>query len=311
MKPAPPNRRRTLQVGLAGAGAMLLGCQRPQPPARAEPKKPNASTKGSAMTTASQRMPVLFVGHGSPMNAIDENQWTRGFRALAALLPRPRAVLSVSAHWFVRGTMASDNVRPPTIHDFGGFPQALFDMEYPAPGDPALARQVVGLLGAQRASLSAQWGLDHGTWTVLHHLLPKADVPVVQLSIDAFLPPAEHVALGRALAGLRDEGVLVMGSGNVTHNLRHAMRAIMNGDNTTPDWASRFDKEAATAIEQHDGAFLARLVATDAGRMSHPTIDHYLPLLYAVGAAGGQDPVRFPIAGFDGGSLSMRSVLFG
>jgi 4,5-DOPA dioxygenase extradiol len=262
-------------------------------------------------TPTTSRMPVLFVGHGSPMNAVDDNQWSRGFRAMAGLLPRPKAILSVSAHWFVRGTMVTDNEHPPTIHDFGGFPQALFDMEYPAPGDPDLARRVVKLLGAERASLSGEWGLDHGTWTVLHHLMPKADIPVVQLSIDAYMPPAGHLALGRSLADLRDEGVLIMASGNVTHNLRHAMRAMSMGDTTTPAWASRFDDDVARALEQHDGDFLARVVSGDDGRMSHPTTDHYLPLLYAAGAAGDKDPVRYPASGFDGGSLSMRSVLFG
>jgi 4,5-DOPA dioxygenase extradiol len=257
-------------------------------------------------------MPVLFVGHGSPMNAIEDNSWSRGFRSLATLLPpRPRVILSVSAHWFVAGTFVTDNLRPETIHDFGGFPQALFDMEYPAAGDVALARRVVELLGPERASLRGDWGLDHGTWTVLHHMRPDADVPVVQLSIDGRLPPARHLELARGLAPLRDEGVLVMGSGNITHNLRHAMRSFASGDTTTPAWASRFDADVAAALEQHDGAFLARVVESEAGRMSHPTIDHYLPLLYAAGAADARDPVRFPISGFDGGSLSMRSVLLG
>ena len=265
----------------------------------------------SASTTSTGRMPVLFVGHGSPMNAIEDNTWSRAFRALAGELPRPRAILSVSAHWFVRGTFTTGNARPETIHDFGGFPQALFEMQYPAPGDPALAERVVRLLGPERTSVRLDWGLDHGTWTVLHYLVPGADCPVVQLSIDAVAPPAAHLALGRVLAPLRDEGVLVMGSGNVTHNLRHAFASLRTGDRTTPAWASSFDTDVAHAVGQHDGDALARLVATDAGRMSHPTLDHYLPLLYAVGAAGGAGPVRFPIDGFDLASLSMRSVIFG
>lgn len=264
------------------------------------------------MTTASTepRMPVLFIGHGSPMNAIEENTWTQGFRSLARQLPRPKAILSISAHWFLPGTFLTGNERPPTIHDFGGFPRALYEMQYPAPGSAELAKRVVQLLGASRASVQEDWGLDHGTWTVLHHLRPEADVPVVQLSIDARLAPSEHLALGRALAGLRDEGVLVMGSGNVTHNLRHAFTSLRSGDVTTPAWAERFDQDVARALEQHDGAFLARVIETDAGRMSHPSIDHYLPLLYAAGAAGERDTARFPVSGFDLGSLSMRSVLF-
>ena len=256
------------------------------------------------------RMPVLFVGHGSPMNAIEDNEWSRGFRALAALLPRPRAILSVSAHWFVPGTFLGANERPETLHDFGGFPPALYAVQYPAPGDAALAHRVIGLLGAGRAAASTDWGLDHGTWSVLLHLRPAADVPVVQLSIHEQLPPAAHLALGRALAPLRDEGVLVMGSGNLVHNLGYAMRSLRRGDLSTPAWASTFDADLARAIERHDLEFLVRAGAGEAGRMSHPTPDHYLPLLYAAGAAGGPGPVSFPITGFDLGSLSMRSVLF-
>lgn len=265
------------------------------------------------MTTSSSesRLPVLFIGHGSPMNAIEDNTWTRSFQSLAGLLPKPKAVLAISAHWFLPGTFVTGNERPPTIHDFGGFPRALYEMQYPAAGSVELARRVVELLGASRASIQNDWGLDHGTWTVLHHLRPAADVPVVQLSIDARLAPSEHLALGRALAGLRDEGILVMGSGNVTHNLRHAFRSMQSGELTPPKWATSFDEDVARALEQHDGAFLARVIETDAGRMSHPSIDHFLPLLYAAGAASDRDPVRFPVSGFDLGSLSMRSVIFG
>jgi 4,5-DOPA dioxygenase extradiol len=256
------------------------------------------------------RMPVLFVGHGSPMNAIEDNVWSRGFRALAALLPRPKAILCVSAHWFVPGTLLGANERPETIHDFSGFPPALSAVRYPAPGDVGLARRVVGLLGAGRAATSTDWGLDHGTWSVLLHLRPAADVPVVQLSLHEQLPPAEHLALGRALAPLRDEGVLVMGSGNLVHNLGQAMRSLRRGDRSTPAWASAFDADVAQALERHDQDFLARAPDGETGRMSHPTLDHYLPLLYAAGAAGGSGPVSFPLTGFDLGSLSMRSVLF-
>ena len=265
----------------------------------------------AASSSRASRMPVLFVGHGSPMNAIEDTQWSRGFRALAGLVPSPKAILSVSAHWFVDGTFTTGNERPKTIHDFGGFPDQLFAMEYPAPGDVPLARRIVDLLGRQRASVQLDWGLDHGTWTVLHHMRPTADVPVVQLSLDARLPPAEHVLLGRALAPLRDEGVLILGSGNLTHNLRYAMTHAFEGDVSTPQWAGTFDAEATRALEQHDAKFLAHMVTTDAGRQCHPTLDHYLPLLYAVGAADARDRVSFPISGFDLGSLSMRSVLFG
>ncbi|HEX7671743.1 MAG TPA: 4,5-DOPA dioxygenase extradiol [Polyangiaceae bacterium] len=268
----------------------------------------------SNAASPTDRLPVLFVGHGSPMNAIEDNQWSRGFSELGARLPKPRAILSISAHWFVTGTFTTGNERPETIHDFGGFPRPLFEMQYPAPGDLALARRTVALVGEGRASLRTDWGLDHGTWTVLRHLRPAADCPVVQLSIDHRLSPAEHLEIGRTLAPLRDEGVLILGSGNVTHNLRHAMTSMQRGDRSTPDWASRFDTEVAHAVEQHDVDFLARVAATDHGRMSHPTLDHYLPLIYAAGAAAAgesKDAVRFPISGFDLGSLSMRSVIWG
>ena len=257
------------------------------------------------------RMPVLFVGHGSPMNAIEDNGWSRGFRSLSALLPDPKAILAISAHWFVPGTFLTGTDPPEIIRDFGGFPKALFELRYPAPGDIALAKRVVRLLGEDRASLRRDWGLDHGTWAVLHHVRPEADRPVVQLSVDSRLPPGDHLQIGQALAALRDEGVLIMGSGNITHNLRHAMTLYRSGIISTPSWAAEFDADVASALERHDSAQLAALVESDIGRMSHPTLDHYLPLLYAAGAADERDAVRFPITGFDLGSLSMRAVLFG
>lgn len=260
---------------------------------------------------AQLRMPVLFVGHGSPMNAILENEWSRAFRALAALVPAPRAILSVSAHWFVPGTLATVQANPETIHDFGGFPPELFEMQYPAPGDPVLARRVVSLIGEDRASTTTDWGLDHGTWAVLHHMRPDADRPVVQLSLDQRATAADHLEIGRRLTPLRDDGVLILASGNITHNLRHAMMSYGNRDVSTPSWASRFDADVARAAEQHDAAFLTRALDTPEGRMSHPSLDHYLPLLYAAGASDQTDAVSFPIVGFDLGSLSMRAILFG
>ena len=261
------------------------------------------------MTT---RMPVLFVGHGSPMNAIEDNGWSRGFQELAALLPaKPSAVLAVSAHWYVPGTYLTAQPHPETIHDFGGFPQALYEVQYPAPGQPDLARKVSGMLAEVKATAVNDWGLDHGTWSVLHHTFPQADVPVVQLSIDYRLAPAKHLALARALAPLRDEGVLVLASGNVTHNLRHAFTSFQRGDLATPDWARDFDKLVQDATQNHDGAALAKALEGNSGRLSHPSPDHYYPLLYAAGASDKSDKVSFPIAGFDMGSLSMRSILFG
>jgi 4,5-DOPA dioxygenase extradiol len=254
------------------------------------------------------KMPVLFVGHGSPMNAIEDNRWSQGFRSLAGLLPRPAAILSVSAHWYVAGTFLTGDERPKTIHDFGGFPDELFSVQYPAPGSVALAEKVAKMLGA---AVRTDWGLDHGTWSVLCHLRPEADLPVVQLSIDGRLPPAAHLELGKALSPLREEGVLILGSGNVTHNLRHAFSAYQRGETAIPDWAKNFDAAVAKATGDHDGASLANLVKTADGRLSHPSPDHYYPLLYAQGASDKKDKVSFPIDGFDMSSLSMRSVIWG
>lgn len=253
-----------------------------------------------------RRMPVLFLGHGNPMNAITDNAWSRSWRQLALRLPRPRAVLCVSAHWYLRGTFVTGNAAPRTIHDFGGFPPALSEVQYPARGDAALVERVLALVPT--AAARDDWGLDHGAWSVLVHLFPQADVPVVQLSIDLRQPPAAHVALGGALAALRAEGVLILASGNITHNLRHAL-TYAGGE--PPPWAATFDTEVARALEQRDADLLTRALESPAGRMAHPSPDHYLPLLYAFGAADADDPVTFPTLGFDLGSLSMRSVAFG
>jgi 4,5-DOPA dioxygenase extradiol len=200
---------------------------------------------------------------------------------------------------------------PRTIHDFGGFPPELYRIRYPAPGDPALGDFVRGLLSPMSVSRDANWGLDHGTWTVLLHVFPRADVPVVQLSLNQSMPLSDHLEVGRKLAPLRDEGVLIMGSGNITHNLRHAMESHHRGESSTPDWAIRFDEAVARSAEKHDTDFLIRAVESDDGRMAHPTPDHYLPLLYVAGACGDSDPVHFPVTGFDLASLSMRAILFG
>ena len=263
------------------------------------------------MTTTEKRLPVLFIGHGSPMNAIEDNAWSRGFHALGNALPTPAAILAVSAHWYVNGTLLTSNEHPETIHDFGGFPRALFEVQYPARGSTDLAGKVVDLLASRHARMSDEWGLDHGTWSVLRHIRPDADVPVVQLSIDRRLPLADHLAIGRALSPLRDQGILILASGNVTHNLGHAMRSLHTGDTARPRWAASFDREIETALVQHDLAQLTKSIATDDGRLSHPSPDHFLPLLYAAGAANDNDAVSFPVTGWDLGSLSMRSVQFG
>jgi 4,5-DOPA dioxygenase extradiol len=262
----------------------------------------------STHTTTSQRMPVVFLGHGSPMNAIDDNRWSQAWISLGLDLPIPSAILCVSAHWYVRGTFVTGNASPNTIYDFSGFPRKLYEVRYPARGDEALARRITTMLTLQAASVRDDWGLDHGTWSVLRRLRPMADVPVLQLSIDRGAPAAAHLAIGRALAPLRDQGVLVLGSGNITHNLSHALR--WDGGEQ-PSWAVDFDRDIAQALEQHDEGFLIRALETDAGRKSHPTAEHFLPLLYAMGAATQDDQASFPVQGFELGSLSMRSVRFG
>ena len=265
----------------------------------------------SATHCSPDRMPVLFVGHGSPMNAIEDNLWSRAFRELGAFVPRPRAILSISAHWFLRGTFLTGEEHPETLHDFGGFPPELYRISYPAPGDRALASRAARLLEQFGASLRTDWGLDHGTWSVLMHMFPEADCPVVQLSIDERLPPSGHLEMGRALAPLRQEGVLIMGSGNIVHNLRDAFGQMARGTCVTPDWARAFDEEVAHALDRHDAGALAMALETENGRRANPTADHYLPLLYAAGASHAEDGIKYPVTGFDMGSLSMRTVLFG
>lgn len=259
------------------------------------------------MTT---RQPALFVGHGSPMNAVDDNAFSRGFTELGAALPRPRAIVAISAHWYIEGTLLTDNQAPRTIHDFGGFPERLYAIEYPAAGAPDLAARVRDRLGD--AALSSEWGLDHGTWSVLVWMYPEADVPVIQLSIDRRLEPREHLELARSLVELRDDNVLVLGSGNVTHNLRDAFGRMRSGDRTTPAWAARFDAAIKQAIGERDEAALTGgLLASDDGKLAHPSLDHYLPLLYAFAASTASDAVSFPVSGFDLGSISMRAIRFG
>jgi 4,5-DOPA dioxygenase extradiol len=252
-------------------------------------------------------MPAVFLGHGNPMNAIEDTAYSRAWRALGAALPRPRAILAVSAHWYLPGSFVTAMERPRTIHDFGGFPAELRAVQYPAPGDPALARRVRGLLGPDVGLDAGHWGLDHGTWSVLVHAFPDADVPVVQLSLDESLSPREHLELGSRLAPLRDEGVLILGSGNVVHNLEAYAWGVQSG--APFDWALRFDQAVRRAVEDGDAATLAAYdrLGRDAA-LSVPTPEHYLPLLYVLGARHPDDAVTFPVSGFDGGSISMLAV---
>jgi len=254
-----------------------------------------------------QKMPVLFVGHGSPMNAIEHNAFTQTLSELGKSLPRPKAVCVVSAHWATDGTRVLTSEHPRTIHDFYGFPTELYDVEYPAPGAPDEAEQVAS---DQEISRDQQWGLDHGSWSVLRHMYPKADVPAFQLSLDARRGFKEHLELGQEIKKLRERGVLVLGSGNIVHNLG---RVDWESPHEAYDWAVEFDAKVRTAVDAHDADALAspqrwgeNLLAT-----AHPTVEHYLPLLYCIGSTDENDAVTYPYEGFDFGSISMRAVLFG
>jgi len=233
-------------------------------------------------------MPVFFLGHGSPMNAIEDNAWTRGWEAAAAAAPEPRAVLCISAHWETQGLAVTAEQNPSTIHDFGGFPQALFEVEYPAPGSPELARRVRDLLGPAPVRLAKDWGLDHGAWSVLCRMYPDADVPVVQLSLDRTLDAQGHFDVGARLAPLREEGVLVVGSGDIVHNLR----AANFRDPTPVDWALRFRDRANALIAARDYDALVHheRLGEDAA-LSINSAEHYLPLLYVLALRREAEPI--------------------
>jgi len=255
-------------------------------------------------------LPALFLGHGNPMNALQSNPWSQAWTALAAALPRPRAVLSISAHWYVAGTAVTAMDSPRTIHDFGGFPRELYAVRYPAPGDAALAARVQRLLAPLPVAADQSWGLDHGTWSVLCHLFPQADVPVVQLSIDETQPASFHYEVGTRLRALREEGILLLGSGDVVHNL-HAY-AWGRHPQEPYDWALRFEAFVRAALESGDHAALIDYprLGRDA-LLAVPTPEHYLPLLYVLGASPADERVSFPVEGMDGGSVSMLAVQFG
>jgi 4,5-DOPA dioxygenase extradiol len=256
------------------------------------------------------RLPAVFFGHGNPMNALDDNAYTRGWSAIAAAIPRPRAILAVSAHWYLPGTHVTAMHQPRTIHDFGGFPRELYEVRYPAPGSPELAARVQELLAPVPVVRDERWGLDHGAWSVLVHAYPDADIPVVQLGIDETQPPQYHYELGRRLAPLRDEGVLIVGSGNLVHNLhayawgRHPAQQF--------DWAVRFERQARAFLDagNHDRLVDYETLGNDA-LLSVPTPDHYLPLLYVIATQQPGDAVTFPVEGGDGGSISMLTVRIG
>ncbi len=266
----------------------------------------------------SDRMPVLFLGHGSPMNALAGNPYFESWRALGqefgSKMARPQLILCISAHWLTEGWQLTAMAQPKTIHDFGGFPQELFDQQYPAPGDPAAAKAISQLV-RQRGSLplgldEKDWGLDHGTWGVLKPMFPGADIPVIQLSMDYSRAPEDHYALAQQLKTLRDRGVLIVGSGNIVHNLRQMQRGA--AANQAYDWTLEFDQTTGGLIQQGNlGALQNFLQLGSLAKMAHPTHEHYLPLLYATGAVDGKEPVRFFNTDYQGGSIAMRSVVWG
>jgi len=249
------------------------------------------------------KMPALFIGHGSPMNTLEQNGYTEAWQAFGRHFPRPRAVLVISAHWYFGATALTAMAKPRTIHDFYGFPQALFDFQYPAPGDPNLAQEIVELIEPEWVGLDRdQWGLDHGTWSVLAHVYPDADIPVVQLSINAHRPLDYHIDLGRRLAPLRERAVMIIASGNVVHNLQ---RLQWNEPNLAYDWAERFDDAAVAQLSQDPGEVL-RLQEHPDYALAVPTPDHFAPLLYIAGLASAEGTSLDPlIRGYAMGSISM------
>lgn len=304
MLPIPPSSRRAALLGLSASSALLALGSLTEAASAAAP---------SPRAGAAARMPVIFIGHGSPMNAIRENAFTRSLRDWGEALPRPAAILSVSAHWLTHGvTGVGIQAQPRTIHDFSGFPDELHRMQYPAPGAPELAQLAADTVKQRTVHGTDRWGLDHGTWTVLRHLYPKADVPVFQLSIDYDQPAAFHYSIGRELAVLRERGVLVLGSGNVVHNLRATERHLPEAAEASRPWARGYDLAVKRALDgRDDRALIGWQQLSMFAAQAVPTPDHYYPLLYALGAAAPAEPVRHVFEGFHSGTLSMRCVQFG
>lgn len=257
---------------------------------------------------ASERMPLLFVGHGSPMNAIVDNRFSRSWKELGSTLPTPQAILSISAHWLTRGTRVLAMQQPKTIHDFGGFPEELFAQQYPAPGAPEFAKATQRLSTKQHIVLDDEWGFDHGTWSILMQMFPKAHIPVYQLSIDYGKPMSYHYELAQEIRSLREKGVMVIGSGNIVHNLR----AINFRDDAKPyDWAIEFDSKIREWIENGDHASVIEFQKLGAvAQLAHPSYDHFLPLMYVLGFQHAQETPSFFNDDFDMSSVSMRSMIY-
>ena len=265
--------------------------------------------KFSGSLAGSDTMPLLFLGHGSPMNAIEENEFVRGFRDVAGQLPPPKAILCLSAHWYTKGTKVTAMQMPRTIHDFGGFPKELYEVQYPAKGSPELAKETQQLLQPTEVEMDEQWGLDHGAWSVIKHMYPKANVPVIQLSIDYTKPPAYHFELAKQLQSLRKKGILIVGSGNIVHNLRQVDFGGMNRVDYGYDWA----KEARATINKYlnDGNYQPLLHYKKEGRalqLAIPTPDHYLPLMYVLGLQQAKEELTLFNDKLVAGSISMTSV---
>ncbi|MGI4866974.1 MAG: 4,5-DOPA dioxygenase extradiol [Janthinobacterium lividum] len=264
----------------------------------------------AANSSRTALMPVLFVGHGSPMNALEDNAFTRSLHQLRTRLTPPKAIVVISAHWQTKGTFVTNNQRPPTIHDFEGFPPALERMQYPAPGKPDLAQAIVAHVYEVHGA--ADWGLDHGTWSILHHLYPQANIPVVQLSLDYTKPLAWHFDFARQLQFLRERGVLIVGSGNVVHNLHLSMPKLMVGDDSAFDWATQFDHWVKSKLDQRDfKGLLAYQQTGPSGRLAVPTLDHYLPLLYSAGLARPTEAITHTFEDVTFGGISMRTFQVG
>lgn len=270
---------------------------------------PKSFVEAVGKTPSTPRMPVLFIGHGSPMNGVEMTPYAEAWQRLGGTLPRPRAILSISAHWLSEGTAVHGAVHPQTIHDFYGFPEEMYRITYPCPGHPDVARETQELLrGETEVAWDENWGLDHGTWIVLRRTHPQADVPTFQLSIDMTKSPEAHYRLGAALAPLRERGVLIMGSGNIVHNLG---LVAYEPDAKPFAWAEEFDAFAAGRITAGDHqSLLVPEKFGQAAALSIPTPDHYFPLLYAFGAAGSGAKATFPVEGIAHASVSMRAVLF-
>ncbi len=259
-----------------------------------------------------QLMPVLFIGHGSPMNGIEDNDLTQRWKQMAAEIPVPKAVLVVSAHWLSKGTRITAMDFPQTIHDFGGFPNALFEVQYPAPGDPALARETASLITSTQVEQDHDWGLDHGTWTIIRHMYPEATIPVLQLSIDYTKGPQYHYDLAKELYNLRKKGVLIVGSGNMVHNLRMVAWDKLTADAYGYDWALQMNTKFKELISAGEHQSLIRYESLGKeALLAIPTPEHYLPLLYTLGLKGESDPVSFFNDKAVAGSLTMTSVKFG